>query len=81
MSEVGSRDDDRVDVRIVGDLVHISRLLGRSPVLLSLVEQLFIRIAHRDQFASLVEPNPRHMVIVRNGPGPDDRNADFVRHG
>ena len=38
--EVRRGNDDRVDLRIGGDLLELSRLLGRSPVLLPLIEQL-----------------------------------------
>ena len=70
--EVGRRNDDRVDVGIVGDLLIIRRDLLTPPVAHSLPQQLFVRVANGDQFGPRINGDAGNMVIIGNRPGSDD---------
>ena len=74
--EIRRRNDHGIDVRIVANLLVIGRDVVDGPVAFALLQQAGIGIARSHQCGAWVEANPRHMVIVTDGTGTDDGDAN-----
>ena len=77
MSEIRRGDDDRIDVFVVGDLVKVGCVLRWTPFVLALIQELFVRIADRSQFATGIDTDPGDMMKIGNQTSSDDGDADF----
>jgi hypothetical protein len=78
VGKVGRGDDHGVDVLVARDFFVLRCVLGRSPFVLALVQQLFVRIAYRRQFAARIEFDPWHMMEIRHKSSADDRDSYLI---
>ena len=76
MREIGRGDHQGIDLRIGAKLAEIGGRFLQPPFAPPPLQQRRIGIARGDKLRPIVQPNPRHMVIIANFPGADQRDPN-----
>src|SRR4029079_10763948 len=76
--EIGSGNDDRVDVRIGTEGFVIGRDVIATPVGAALVEELAAGVADAGQAGTGIDADGGNVVIITDRAGTDDGDADGI---